>query len=129
MARNDPTQLVILGLGVFVLHSMADQGKLGPEAKYWADRSKAAIKNALAKKTPPSPQFAPPAYAKGPFGDQAAMNAVNPNFNSQMWAWQAARGAKGEDRIDWAAFRQYLAAIGAPDPGAYPPNSFVFPDQ
>lgn len=48
----------------------------------------------------------------------------NPNFMDQMNEWQRARNEKGEDPMDWGAFRDHLTRIGAPDPGGIRPDEF-----
>ncbi len=48
----------------------------------------------------------------------------NPNFSDQLNEWQQVRGERGEDPMDWGAFREHLMAIGAPDPGFVPTNEF-----
>jgi hypothetical protein len=47
-------------------------------------------------------------------GDEAA----NPNINRQYAEWSELRALRGQDPFDFAAFRDHVIAIGAPDPGA-----------
>ena len=48
----------------------------------------------------------------------------NPNFMEQMNEWQRVRSEKGEDPMDWGAFRDHVMRIGAPDPGSLRPDEF-----
>lgn len=48
----------------------------------------------------------------------------NPNFMDQMNEWQQKRSERGEDPLDWGAFRDHLIRIGAPDPGSLRPDEF-----
>ena len=48
----------------------------------------------------------------------------NPNFMDQLNEWQSVRSERGEDPMEWNAFRDHLMAIGAPDPGFVPTNEF-----
>jgi len=50
--------------------------------------------------------------------------AANVWFVLQMQDWQAGRQSRGENACDWAAFRAYQSAIGAPDPGDPAPPEF-----
>ena len=52
----------------------------------------------------------------------------NPNIRDQYDTWRNERAAKGEDSTDWQAFREFVTYIGAPDPGARPPDDFVGED-
>jgi hypothetical protein len=52
----------------------------------------------------------------------------NPNIRQQYDTWRDQRSSKGEDPTDWEEFRQHVMAIGAPDPGATPPDDFVGED-
>ncbi len=65
----------------------------------------------------------------GPFspvyGDMGAMEAANPNIRQQILDWQYQRATNGEYAGDWAAFRRFQTAIGAPDPGPFPPQFFT----
>ena len=45
----------------------------------------------------------------------------NPNFPHQYQEWRQARAQNGEDPNDYAAFRNHLLFLGAPDPGEEPP--------
>jgi hypothetical protein len=54
--------------------------------------------------------------------------ADNPNIREQYDEWRGLRSQNGEDPTDWAAFRQHLMAIGAPDPGEQEPDDFVGED-
>jgi hypothetical protein len=47
----------------------------------------------------------------------AELEADNPNVRQQLQEWRRLRTERGEDPRDFAAFRQHLLAIGAPDPG------------
>jgi hypothetical protein len=47
----------------------------------------------------------------------AALEAANPNISQQYQDWRDLRILRGEDPIDYHAFRRHLIAIGAPDPG------------
>jgi len=54
-----------------------------------------------------------------PCGYSARMCQIlegNPNFIDQMNGWKTARTAAGQDPQVWDEFREYLEAIGAPDP-------------
>lgn len=50
---------------------------------------------------------------------------ANPNFEQQMRDWQSQRAQKGEDPLDWQAFRELETYIGAPDPGESAPSEFL----
>jgi hypothetical protein len=50
---------------------------------------------------------------------------ANPNFEQQMRDWQGERAQKGEDPLDWQAFRELETYIGAPDPGESAPSEFL----
>jgi hypothetical protein len=52
----------------------------------------------------------------------------NPNLRVQYDEWRELRARGGEDPLDWGAFRGHAMAIGAPDPGARPPDDFVGED-
>jgi hypothetical protein len=54
--------------------------------------------------------------------------AENPNIRQQYDEWREQRSQRGEDSTDYQAFRQHVMAIGAPDPGARPPDDFVGED-
>jgi hypothetical protein len=58
----------------------------------------------------------------------ADMVADNPNIRQQYDEWRGLRSQRGEDPLDWGAFRGHAMAIGAPDPGARPPDDFVGED-
>jgi hypothetical protein len=45
------------------------------------------------------------------------VQVTNPNIDAQRNEWQYQRLVAGENPLDWQAFRQFLIAIGAPDPG------------
>jgi hypothetical protein len=54
----------------------------------------------------------------------ADLEADNPSITQQLEEWRRQRAANGEDPNDYAAFRQHLLAIGAPDPGEEAPEDF-----
>ena len=58
----------------------------------------------------------------------ASLTEANPNIRQQYDDWRNERAAKGEDPTDWQAFREFVTYIGAPDPGAAPPDDFVGED-
>ena len=58
----------------------------------------------------------------------AQLMEENPNLREQYDTWRAQRTEKGEDPTDWDAFRELVKYIGAPDPGAKPPDDFVGED-
>jgi hypothetical protein len=58
----------------------------------------------------------------------AELTQSNPNVRAQYDEWRQLRAQGGEDPLDWGAFRGHLLAIGAPDPGARPPDDFVGED-
>jgi len=58
----------------------------------------------------------------------AELTAENPNIRVQYDEWRALRAQNNEDPLDWGAFRGHAMAIGAPDPGARPPDDFVGED-
>jgi hypothetical protein len=62
--------------------------------------------------------------AIGPFADPKVLLAANPNILSQASLWQSERKAKGQDPLDWGAFRIHVQALGAPDPGSLPFSAF-----
>lgn len=49
----------------------------------------------------------------------------NPSVRQQYDEWREQSVTNGEDPTDWDAFRNHLAALGAPDPGHVPPDDFV----
>jgi hypothetical protein len=55
----------------------------------------------------------------------AALVEANPSIEEQVREWQEQRRANGEDPNDWAAFRQHVQALGAPDPGEDEPEDFA----
>jgi len=57
-----------------------------------------------------------------------SLTADNPNLRQQYDDWRNERAAKGEDPTDWAEFRELVKYLGAPDPGATPPDDFVGED-
>ena len=58
----------------------------------------------------------------------ASLMEQNPNIREQYDTWRGERSQKGEDSTDWQAFREFVTYIGAPDPGAQPPDDFVGED-
>jgi hypothetical protein len=58
----------------------------------------------------------------------ADLEAENPNIRAQYDEWREARAAAGEDPTDYAAFRQHVIALGAPDPGEQEIDDFVGED-
>jgi hypothetical protein len=56
------------------------------------------------------------------------MLQTNPDIRNQYDWWRGARSEKGENPIDWDAFRQHIVAIGQPDPGNRPPDDWVGDD-
>jgi len=54
--------------------------------------------------------------------------AENPNVREQYDEWRTLRSQNGEDPTDYAAFRQHLIGIGAPDPGEQEVDDFVGDD-
>ena len=58
----------------------------------------------------------------------ADMMQANPDIRNQYDWWNPARSEKGEDPIDWDAFRQHIVAIGQVDPGNIPPDDWVGED-
>lgn len=52
----------------------------------------------------------------------------NPNIRQQYDEWREQRTANNQDAVDWSAFREHVTALGAPDPGDYPPDDFVGDD-
>lgn len=58
----------------------------------------------------------------------ATLTESNPNIRGQYDEWRNLRSQRGEDPLDWGAFRGHVMAIGAPDPGAQPPDDFVGED-
>jgi hypothetical protein len=55
----------------------------------------------------------------------AELEAENPNIKQQLEEWRGQREAAGEDPADYAAFRQHLLDLGAPDPGEEAPEDFA----
>jgi hypothetical protein len=49
----------------------------------------------------------------------------NPNIRAQYEEWRQLRVQNGEDPTSWAAFRQHVMAIGAPDPGEQAADDFA----
>ena len=45
------------------------------------------------------------------------LEAVSPNIRQQLLDWRQMRVQQGADPGDYAAFRQHLIELGAPDPG------------
>jgi hypothetical protein len=58
----------------------------------------------------------------------AELTESNPNIRAQYDEWRQLRAERHEDPLDWGAFRGHAMAIGAPDPGARPPDDFVGED-
>ena len=58
----------------------------------------------------------------------ADLLVANPIIESHMRVWQTERQQKGEDPLDWPAFRAFAAYINAPDPGGSPPSEFFWFD-
>ena len=58
----------------------------------------------------------------------ADMLQADPNIRSEYDIWRPLREQKGEDSVDWDAFRTHLLAIGHPDPGLVPPDDWVGDD-
>lgn len=58
----------------------------------------------------------------------ADLMQINPDIRNQYDWWNPARSEKGEDPVDWDAFRQHIIAIGQPDPGFIPPDDWVGDD-
>jgi len=58
----------------------------------------------------------------------ADMSQMNPNIRQQYDTWREERASQGQDSTDWDEFRSYVQSIGAPDPGARPPDDFVGDD-
>jgi hypothetical protein len=54
----------------------------------------------------------------------AEPEAENTNIRQQLQEWREQREANGEDPTDFAAFRQHLLDLGAPDPGEEAPEDF-----
>ena len=54
----------------------------------------------------------------------AELEAENTNIKQQLDEWRTQRAASGEDPNDYAAFRQHLLDLGAPDPGEDAPEDF-----
>jgi hypothetical protein len=77
---------------------------------------------------PPSPAAGMTPSAGQPMRTFADLMRQNPNIRAQYDTWRTQRAERGEDSTDWDAFRAYLTAIGAPDPGARPPDDFVGED-
>ena len=53
------------------------------------------------------------------------LSSENPNLRSQYDEWREARLQNGEDPTDYAAFREHVIALGAPDPGESEIDDFV----
>ena len=51
-------------------------------------------------------------------GNLSAMQAQNPNIVRQINEWQPLRAARGEDPLNWEAFRAHERAMNNPDPGS-----------
>jgi len=52
----------------------------------------------------------------------------NPNIRQQYDEWRDQRAQSGEDPTDYAAFRQHVLGLGAPDPGEQEIDDFVGDD-
>jgi hypothetical protein len=64
----------------------------------------------------PLPNTSPVVLDVGPtFG---RVEAANPNVYAQYAVWSELRVLRGQDHLDFTAFRDHLIAIGAPDPGS-----------
>ncbi len=57
------------------------------------------------------------------------LRRANAQIEEQMEQWKKQRYANGENPLDWAAFREHLLAIGAPDPGESAPDEFYRWDE
>ena len=134
MARgsNQIITLAVYGVGAYAGYKIAVGGGFGTGIQQAALKFKAILSGAAAPilggGTPPGGGGGGGGGGttySGPWGDAAVMQAANPNFTTQMHEWQAARKARGENAYDWQAFRTHEMAIGAPDPGPYPPREFM----
>jgi hypothetical protein len=54
--------------------------------------------------------------------------ADNPNLREQYDTWREQAAQSGGDSTDWNEFRAHVTRLGAPDPGARPPDDFVGED-
>ena len=137
MAR-DNTTLVAYAVGGYLTYHLAITGQLGPTAKQYAQNihdvfTKGIGSTAPKTATPPGTSSAPSpspgaTYPTWGSAELKRMVAANPNFYSQMKTWQNERAMRGENPEDWAAFREHLWRLGAPDPGPYPPPEFDVTD-
>ncbi len=58
----------------------------------------------------------------------ADMMQTDPQIRYEYDVWRPLREQKGEDPVDWDAFRKHLVAIGHSDPGDVPPDDWVGED-
>ena len=58
----------------------------------------------------------------------ADLLVANPIIESHMRVWQTERQQKGENPLDWPAFRAFAAYINSPDPGDSAPSEFYWFD-
>jgi hypothetical protein len=59
----------------------------------------------------------------------AELTEQNASIEQQMQEWRKERFARGENPMDWLAFRAHAILIGAPDPGVSPPDEFLRWDE
>lgn len=152
MARKDPVTDMVkyaaVGTGIYVFYSAGRNGRFGNDIRKMMDGVHSALSPLLsglwnAGGTQPEQKdtsTTTPSIGGGttgggntggslnscypPYAPLAPMIVANGNLIVQMRQWQAERGARNENIKDWGAFRQFQMAIGAPDPGLYPPAEF-----
>lgn len=126
MARDSADTIVMLaigGVGLYLVYQMSKNMMPGgaSAAPSGTPSAPAAPTNPALPSAPATPTApAAPAAPVSPY-------VANPNLRTQMIQWQSARAQKGEPYMDWAAFRAFLAYIGAPDPGPTPLPDFLNP--
>lgn len=56
------------------------------------------------------------------------MQHSDPDIRAEYDLWRGLREERGENPVDWDAFRAHLIAIGHNDPGDVPPDDWVGED-
>ena len=118
----------ILGL---VAYQLGSQGQLGVPVKNAIDTIKGSLVPTgdgrdRARRGMPAATRGPSGGTNGGgTGSLSAMQAANPNVGRQMLEWQNLRKQRGENHLDWEAFRAHERAMGNYDPGPASPPEFV----
>jgi hypothetical protein len=63
-----------------------------------------------------------------PTFEEAEQANPGADYRAKADVWREERAAAGENAASWSAFREYVIALGAPDPGEEPFDDWVGPD-